>query len=164
MPLFRFPVSDFRSHQYSWYHCTKTLQNVSMRLFIHNRSLNMRYIVNLRAGGERGHSYAQFMYRTLCDQSQTGGLNWAGDFRFEFKCSYDNRCLPQSATQPQHSDQSDKDAFNCTVHAWKAVISLLGLRRAENETRKSGFFPRLYNGSLLLKRFRTIFPRVHNRA
>jgi hypothetical protein len=42
--------------------------------FIHNLSLNIGNIVNLRLGGERGHSYAHSVRRTLYKQKQSRGL------------------------------------------------------------------------------------------
>ena len=42
--------------------------------FIHNLSLNIGNIVNLRLGGERGHSYAHSVRRTLYKQKQCRGL------------------------------------------------------------------------------------------
>jgi hypothetical protein len=41
----------------------------------HNRSMNICHIMNLRLGGESRYSCVNFIYRTLCDRSETGGLN-----------------------------------------------------------------------------------------
>jgi len=62
------------------------VQNAPKMQVIHSHVLDITGIVNLRLRGERGHSYAHFIYRIVC-QSQTCGLHWAGNFGFEFMFS-----------------------------------------------------------------------------
>jgi len=70
----------------------------SKMMLIHNFCLNIRDIINLRLGGEREHS-PHFVYRSLCNQSQTLiGIKWASHLGSEFKW-YVLATISDSATE-----------------------------------------------------------------